>query len=251
MSYSKRTSEDANLPWPSSRPHHSSYVDFDADGDDEQPVPEFEPTGPMETFPPTHDPQNTDADDQPETGPSSSVLQAPETSNFRPFSYAQYGSDRAVHTITFKLWNSESRHNKELFVQETRIDGYTRSYDPEHFFYKLTGDRMQSNRMADYWRSFYDVPLRHTPPDATPSLYTTDTPTIPSDPQTVTHTLISETASLLYIQLYGTGGALDPNGTLDLTTWPASDLSDVERLSLMSALSKLGRIAPNLFPSST
>ena len=69
-------------------------------------------------------------------------------SSSQPFTYALYGT---VHTIIFKLWNPDS-HNKELFIQETRTDGNTHNYDPEHFFYKLVENQDQANRLSEYWR---------------------------------------------------------------------------------------------------
>ena len=100
---------------------------------------------------------------------TSAMLHPPTT----PFTYSRNGSDRTVHTITFKLWNPDGP-NKELFVQETRLDGNTHSYDPEHFFFKLMRHQEQANRLSDYWRSHYGAPLRHTASTSLADLYAND-----------------------------------------------------------------------------
>ena len=112
------------------------------------------------------------------------------------YNYAQYVNDRTVHTITFKLWNPNSTTSRELFVQETRADGITKSYDPEHFFYKLLGHQDQANHIADYWRSFYHVPLRNTNP-AAPAV-----PPQPAPPSLATFTT-GDMALGLWTKLFG------------------------------------------------
>ena len=39
--------------------------------------------------------------------------------------------------------------------------GYSRTRDPEYFFFTMTGDWDWSQRTADYWRHFFGVPTRH------------------------------------------------------------------------------------------
>ena len=131
-----------------------------------------------------------------------------------------------MHTITFKLWNPDSRTNKELFVQETRSDGNTHSYDPEHFFYKLVGDQRQASRLSDYWRCHYGAPLRNTPSDAVHTLYATSTAQPPTPDFASCST--SDLAITLYEKLFGTGGHFDPRAPTDETTWPATELTEPE-----------------------
>ena len=168
----------------------------------------------------------------------------------RPFSYAQYGNDRTVHTVTFKLWNPNSRVNKELFIQETRADGHTQSYDPEHFFYKLLGHRDQANHIADYWRSHYDVPLRNTPPGAVHTLFA-GPPAPPSHPppSPLASYTTSDLAMGLWTKLFGDGGPFDLHEPTDETSWPATELNEPERLTLLSCLMKLGTPIPRASPA--
>ena len=123
----KRDSAAADLPWP------TRATRFSEPDDDDMSIPAFvttrdstshgepAPSASYTSSPAYAPPFQTDA--QPEDAPPVPT-----------YNYAQYGNYRTVHTITFKLCNPNSTTSRELFVQETRADGITKSYDPEHFF---------------------------------------------------------------------------------------------------------------------
>ena len=240
MAHSKRDATAAGLPlnpMPNMGQRHS---DHNSDSE-EQPFPSFAEV-----------PQSTvdvsaDASSHTYTSPGTTVppppflctVDAPASHNSRAFCYSQYGNDRTVHTITFKLWNQASRANKELFIQETRHDGNTVSYDTEHFFQELVGDQAQANRLSDYWRSFYDVPTRHTAAATHPSVQLTDQ-ALPSNTDTLSSShSTSDLALALFGKLFGPHGHDDPHGTVHESSWPATELSISERESLHSLLTKL------------
>ena len=164
MAHNKRDSTAAGLPWPG---HARGNVVEDSD----MVIPDFtNPSGsatPRDTEPTGA--YTSQPDITPSFEPGAHREEAPTT---QPFNYSQYGNDRTVHTITFKLGNPQSRTSRELFIQETRADGTTKSYDPEHFFFKLLGHQDQANHISDYWRSFSMMF-----PCATPILRTSGTST--------------------------------------------------------------------------
>ena len=69
-------------------------------------------------------------------------------------------NERLVHQIYFKTF-AYSNSIQELWIMEIPVTGYPRTRDPEHFFYRMTGDWDWSQRTADYWRYFFGVPMRH------------------------------------------------------------------------------------------
>ena len=96
------------------------------------------------------------------------------------------------------------------------------SYDPEHCFYELLGHQDQANHIADYWRSFYHVPLRNTNSAAVHTLFT-DPPAAPPQPPP---------------------SSMATEGRVDESSWPATELSEDERISLQHCLLKLGTPIP-------
>ena len=169
----KRGATMAELPWPTlnrgestSRPMGSSDSDMGDDIGHETFAPPA-PTIPAATTP----------------APSSNLAPPPSTSLYnRHQDYAHYGPwtssttpgwqlpsianprERTVHTIYFKIWDPDSP-SRSLYIEEINRQGIVRQFDPEHFFYKLTGNQVQANQMSDYWRSHYGIPLVH---DGTP-----------------------------------------------------------------------------------
>ena len=69
-------------------------------------------------------------------------------------------SERLVHQIHFKIF-THSNNTQELFVMEIPTTGISRTRDPEHFFYAMSGQWEWSQRTADYWRHYFGVPMRH------------------------------------------------------------------------------------------
>ena len=111
MAHNKRDSAAAGLPWPG---HAARANDSD---EEDMSIPAF--TNPSESATPG------------ETLPTAAYTSAPdvvppfqpgtereEVPPPQPFNYAQYGNDRTVHTIIFKLWNPQSKTSRELFIQE-------------------------------------------------------------------------------------------------------------------------------------
>ena len=69
-------------------------------------------------------------------------------------------NERLVHQIYFKIF-TYSNNTQELSIMEIPSTGYSRTRDPEHFFFTMTGDWEWSRRAAGYWRHFFGVPMRH------------------------------------------------------------------------------------------
>ena len=44
---------------------------------------------------------------------------------------------------------------------EIPTTGISRTRDPEHFFYAMSGQWEWSQRTADYWRHYFGVPMQH------------------------------------------------------------------------------------------
>ena len=94
-------------------------------------------------------------------------------------------NERLVHQIYFKIF-TYSNNTQELSIMEIPSTGYSRTRDPEHFFFTMTGDWEWSRRAADYWRHFFGVPMRHGgnpfadyyPPDMESAVTQTPQPTI-------------------------------------------------------------------------
>ena len=242
MAHNKRDSAAADLPWPTRAPR------FTETDDDDMSIPAFVTTRESASH----------GEPAPSASYTSSPAYAPPFQTAAPledaplsqtYNYAQFGNDRTVHTITFKLWNPNSTTSRELFVQETRADGITKSYDPEHFFYKLLGHQDQANHIADYWRSFYHVPLRNTNPAEVHTLFTDPpaAPPQPAPPSLETFTT-GDMAVGLWTKLFGDGGPFNTENVTDEASWPATELSEDERISLQHCLLKLGTPIPSSPP---
>ena len=111
-----------------------------------------------------------------------------------------YLRERTVHTIYFKIWDPDSP-SRSLYIEEINQQGMVRQFDPEHVFYKLTGNQAQANQMSDYWRSHYGLPLFH---DGTPHHPTWASSTSPS---TTTPSTVPAAAKHLATLLFGAQAA--------------------------------------------
>ena len=233
IAHNKRDSGAAGLPWPG---HARGHASEDAD----MSIPDF--TNPSGSANPGETEPTVAYTSLPEvTPPFQPGTEREEVPAPQPFNYAQYGNDRTVHTITFKLWHPQSRTSRELFIQETRADGTTKSYDPEHFFFKLLGHQDQANRISDYWRSFYDVPLRNTNPENIRNLYTDPPALLPPTVRPSIDTFSpTDLAMGLWNKLFGEGGPFNIESLVDESSWPATELSMDERINLQHCLLKLG-----------
>ena len=69
-------------------------------------------------------------------------------------------TERVVHQIHFKIF-THSNNERELFIEEIPTTGISRTRDPEHFFYGLSGQWEWSKQTADYWRHHFELPLHH------------------------------------------------------------------------------------------
>ena len=165
----KRDATMAGLPWPplnrlgsTSRPMGSSDSDMIDDIGHETfappaptTLPDATPTpSPNPILPPSTTPYNHHQDYThygPWTSSTTSLWQLPSPA---------YHRERTVHTIFFKIWDPDSP-SRSLYIEEINQQGMVRQFDPEHFFYKLTGNQAQANQMSDYWRSHYGIPLFH------------------------------------------------------------------------------------------
>ena len=89
--------------------------------------------------------------------------------------------ERVVHQIHFKIF-THANNERHLYIEEIPATGISKSRDPEHFFYGLSGNWDWSCQTADYWRHFFELPLVHgsnpfrsvaidnmQPPEPTPS----------------------------------------------------------------------------------
>ena len=119
-------------------------------------------------------------------------------------------NERLVHQIYFKIF-TYSNNTQELSIMEIPSTGYSRTRDPEHFFFTMTGDWEWSRRAADYWRHFFGVPMRHGgnpfadyyPPDMESAVTQTPQPTITVLATEATGPTLSD------FGIWGTVGALD------------------------------------------
>ena len=239
MAHSKRDATTAGLPL--NPLPNMGHRRSDPSNSDEEPFPSFNEI-PQQTVDVTTDSGTPMYTSSESTGPAPPFLRTVDedsSQRSRAFCYSNYGNDKTVHTITFKLWNHSSWTSRELFVQETRHDGNTVSYDPEHFFQKLVGDQVQANRLSDYWRSFYEVPTRHSTVAAHPSIpLPASTSPSGTTPLSNSHST-SELALALYGKLFGPHGHFDPHEAVNESSWPATELSQSERETLHSLLTKL------------
>ena len=238
MAHNKRDSAAAGLAWPG----HAARANVSDDED--MSIPAFtnpsESATPGETLPTAAYTSAPDVTPPFQPGTEREEVPAPQ-----PFNYAQYGNDRTVHTIIFKLWHPQSKTSRELFMQETRADGTTKSYDPEHFFFKLLGHQDQADRIADYWRSFYDVPLRNTSPENIRNLFTDPPALLPPTARPTVDTFSPHDLAVgLWNKLFGEGGPFNIENQVDESSWPATELSVDERISLQHCLLKLGTPIP-------
>ena len=83
----------------------------------------------------------------------------PEHPHPTPHRQGRY-TERVVHQIHFKIF-THSNNERELFIEEIPTTGISRTRDPEHFFYCLSGHWEWSKQTADYWRHHFELPLHH------------------------------------------------------------------------------------------
>ena len=84
----------------------------------------------------------------------------PERPHPAPHRQGRY-TERVVHQIHFKIF-THSNNERELFIEEIPTTGISRTRDPEHFFYGLSGQWEWSKQTADYWRYHFGLPLYHS-----------------------------------------------------------------------------------------
>ena len=84
----------------------------------------------------------------------------PEHPHPAPHRQGRY-TERVVHQIHFKIF-THSNNERELFIEEIPTTGISRTRDPEHFFYGLSGQWEWSKQTADYWRYHFGLPLYHS-----------------------------------------------------------------------------------------
>jgi len=84
---------------------------------------------------------------------------APDHSHPIPHRHVRF-TERVVHQIHFKIF-THSNDERELFIEEIPTTGISKSRDPEHFFYGLSGNWEWSKQTADYWRHHFEIPLLH------------------------------------------------------------------------------------------
>ena len=61
-------------------------------------------------------------------------------------------TSRSSHTPTM---------SENFSLKKISASGISRSRDPEHFFYGLSGNWEWSKQTADYWRHHFEIPLLH------------------------------------------------------------------------------------------
>jgi hypothetical protein len=83
----------------------------------------------------------------------------PDSQHPAPHRHPRF-TERVVHQIHFKIF-THSNNERELFIEEISASGISRSRDPEHFFYGLSGNWEWSKQTADYWRHHFEIPLLH------------------------------------------------------------------------------------------
>ena len=202
----KRDAAMAGLAWPPSarttsnpRPMGSSDSDMTDDIGQES----FAPPPPA-TLPSTIPPLSPHL---PHSPPSSTYNHQPDYAHYGPWTSSTtpgwqlpsfaYLRERTVHTIYFKIWDPDSP-SRSLYVEEINQLGTVRQLDPEHFFYKLTGNQVLANQMSDYWRSHYGLPLHHSDTPHHPTWASSIPPsTSPTTTSTIPH-VAKQLATLLF-----------------------------------------------------
>ena len=159
----KRDADAAGLVWPqsSTRTSLSSSVPEDTSSlaSSSNPVP-LETTTVPETVvsPPTGDvsmmPSGMYAPDpHPET-----PFPVPEHRHQTAYPQGRF-SERLVHQIHFKIF-THADNTQELLVEEIPTTGISRTRDPEHFFYAMSGQWEWSKCTSDYWHHHFGLPIK-------------------------------------------------------------------------------------------
>ena len=100
-------------------------------------------------------------------------------------------TERLVHQIHFKIF-THSNNTLELFVEEIPTTGISRTRDPGHFFYAMSGQWEWSKRTADYWRHHFGLPLYHGTNPFQDNFIQNTEPTAPLTPQPTITTLATQ-----------------------------------------------------------
>ena len=158
----KRDASSAGLPWPTTSTRSSQNMSTPA----ESPVVTSPsaltsmPSAPLETLTST---SGTDTlapsgmyTAEPHPG---APFPGPDPQHSAPHRHPRF-TERVVHQIHFKIF-THSNNERELFIEEISASGISRSRDPEHFFYGLSGNWEWSKQTADYWRHHFEIPLLH------------------------------------------------------------------------------------------
>ena len=109
-------------------------------------------------------------------------------------------SERLVHQIHFKIF-THSNSTRELFVEEIPTTGISRTRDPEHFFYAMSGQWEWPKRTADYWRHHFGLPLYHGTNPFQDNFIQNTEPSIPPTPQPTIDTLATQSHERLLASL--------------------------------------------------
>ena len=156
----KRDATVAGLGWPSTsnRGTHSTHPDASTT---EAPAHTTStPSASLEATTTPNDPGTTTPMDTYSAPPQPAVpFPTQESSTFNVFHHARFSS-RVVHQIHFKIF-THSNNARELFIEEIPTSGISKCRDPEHYFYRLSGNWEWSLRTADYWRHHFEIPLLH------------------------------------------------------------------------------------------
>ena len=91
--------------------------------------------------------------------PPATPFPPPDHPHPAPHRHSRF-TERVVHQIRFKIF-THSNNERELFIEEIPTSGISKSRDPEHFFYGLSGDWEWSKQTSDYWRHHFEFPLLH------------------------------------------------------------------------------------------
>ena len=123
----------------------------------------------------------------------------PEHPHPAPHRQGRY-TERVVHQIHFKIF---THSNGSYSLKRYRPRVISRTRDPEHFFYGLSGQWEWSKQTADYWRCHFGPPLPHSNnpfqnnfmENASPSGDQVPSPTIASLATQLSESLLAATAS--------------------------------------------------------
>ena len=185
----KRDADSAGLTWPRSNTRTTQSTSLSSDASSSavplNPPPQGNPMAPT-----TLGSSSTGDNSLTNSGMYSTGTHPPTpfpTSEHRhpPPPHQGRFSERLVHQIHFKIF-THSNNTQELFVMEIPTTGISRTRDPEHFFYAMSGQWEWSQHTADYWRHCFGVPMRHGtnpfedyfPPDMEPAITRTPRPAI-------------------------------------------------------------------------